>query len=485
MSATEKHQMRILLAEDDPIQAQALIAMLSDYRVDIAQDGEQAWNLHHTMPYDLLLIDINLPGLNGITICQRLRKKGDLTPLLLVTANPSIDARVDGFNAGADDYIKKPVIPAELIARVKNALRRYGVTAGNTIETANIVLDYIAHTANYQATELPLTPKEFDILELLLSHPNRVFSRPQFIELLWPHDADLLDDSVKTHIKGLRQKLRNAGAPDVIENVRGTGYKFVVPRDIPTPSTNNTTSLQSLLDNTWQTYLPLIKNRVATLQKALHALYAHDLNTELRQQALESAHNLAGSLGMFKHSGAVDAVRRIESIFLNPDAAPDNKSLLDDLQILINVVASQGEEQKLTFSEGMTPSDNIQASILAVDDDPIFLSLCKDLLELAGMRVTTLTHISQFWNTLEELKPDLLLLDVDMPKSNGIDLCTTLRADAKWASLPLIFVTAHQEPAVIARLFDAMADDYISKPLVPEEFSSRVVKRLKRLTRGT
>lgn len=221
--------MRILVVEDDVQIADMLAEALinSQYVVDVAQDGEEAWNYAQTLEYDLVLLDITLPKLNGIRLCQQLRDRNYSLPVLMLTARDTIEDKIIGLDAGADDYMVKPFDLRELMARIRALLRRGNSTSSPTLSWGDLSLDSSTYEVFYGDNPLTLTPKEYALLELLVSSGRRVLSRPGIIERIWSLEDPPTEETVKSHIKTLRQKLREVGAPDdLIETVHGLGYRL-------------------------------------------------------------------------------------------------------------------------------------------------------------------------------------------------------------------------------------------------------------------
>jgi DNA-binding response OmpR family regulator len=221
--------MRILLVEDDACLADALGEALTDQRyvVDQVRDGETAWEQIRILEYDLILLDIMLPKLDGITLCQRLRSYGYAVPILMVTARDMSNDKVIGLDAGADDYMVKPLDLPELLARIRALLRRRSPYSSPILEWGKLHLDPATYEVSYNNQTLRLTPKEYNILELLLRNGRRILSRSTIIEHIWSLENPPEEDTVKAHIKSLRQKLRTANAPDdFVETVHGVGYRL-------------------------------------------------------------------------------------------------------------------------------------------------------------------------------------------------------------------------------------------------------------------
>ncbi|MBD2013994.1 response regulator transcription factor [Microcoleus sp. FACHB-53] len=221
--------MRILLVEDDAGFAEALAEALTDqwYVVDVASDGEAGWMQAQAMDYDLMLLDVMLPKLDGISLCQRLRAKGYSNPILMITARDTSYDKVSGLDAGADDYVVKPIDLPELLARVRALLRRGMSSTSPVLEWGGLKLDPSTYDVSYDDKPLRLTPKEYALLELFLRSGRRVLSRSLLIEHIWSLESPPTEDTVKAHVKSLRNKLKTVGAPnDLIETVHGLGYRL-------------------------------------------------------------------------------------------------------------------------------------------------------------------------------------------------------------------------------------------------------------------
>lgn len=226
--------MRILLVEDDERITKALAEALMDhhYVVDIVQDGQMGWEFMESADYDLIILDVMLPGINGIKLCQKLRQQGKNTPVLMLTAKDTSADKVLGLDVGADDYVIKPFDLQELLARIRALLRRGNSVLPPVLEWGNLRLDPNSCEVTYAEKLLSLTPKEYGLLELFLRSPGRVLSREIILEHLWSFEDIPGEDTVKTHIKRLRQKLKTVGVPStLIETVYGLGYRLNTQRN--------------------------------------------------------------------------------------------------------------------------------------------------------------------------------------------------------------------------------------------------------------
>lgn len=605
--------MRILLIEDDEILADRLLQSLTQrqYVVDAIADGQEGFEYAQSASYDLIISDVGLPRLDGISLCSRLRKEGSTTPILLMTAKDAPDERIRGLDAGADDHLTKPLNLEEMHARVRALLRRGEVAPETVLQSGDLLLDPVSCQVTYGEKLLKLTPKEYSLLELFLRSPNRVFSRSHIIEHLWSFDDPPLEDSVKAHIKGLRRKLKQTGAADWIDNVYGIGYRFTpqetgAPSEVagaaiaPPPSAAPIPLEQTFKESMaglWGKYQGLMAERIEALTQAAEAIAANSLTPELLAIATTAAHKLAGVLGMFELDESSDLAREVETLLesqperwesvpalvqqlvalmpsvsiaaatpvpaamgqyslvisLDPSLAEELAALgqvtstpwqraetIDEATALIQqsppnlvvvdiaaaslwattvefvqqlsqrvpaipplaltttdslidrVAIAQAGLQRLLMKPA-TPAEvwaaatqvkqrmqQQTAQILVVDDDPLILKALRPLLEPWGLGVIGLEKPTQFWDILQATQPDLVILDVEMPDFTGIELCQAVRTDPHWQNLPVLFLTSHHDAATVQSVFQAGADDFISKPIVGPELLTRILNRLER-----
>ena len=603
--------MRILVVEDDEFVAYALTAVLSsqNYAVEVASDGQVAWDLVQTFNYDLIILDLILPKLDGISLCRQIRFQGLKTPILLLTGRDSSHDKAVGLDAGADDYLVKPFDSEELFARVRALLRRGGLASQPVLEWGDLQLDPSSCEVTYAQKQLALTPKEYALLELFLRNSRRVFSCGMILEHLWSYEDTPSEEAVRTHIKGLRQKLKAAvGKSDLIETVYGIGYRLKpLEKKAGEAGGDNQKSQEQTIAavaGVWQRFKGRVAEQINVLEQAAQALSVNTLSQELQESAQTEAHTLAGALGTFGLAQGSKLAREIESllradrvlepieasalralvlalrqaiqppreaidgkakvtdseqplllvvdrdsssaeqltaaaterglrvaiannlgiarnklyqehpsvVLLNPNVSPDfedSSSLLTelsqrqppvpvlvfteqtDLNNRLQVARSGGytflqksipPEQVLNaVAQALENAPHAEAHVLAVDDDAKILSVLQKLLSPWGLRVTTLDDPRRFWETLEATSPDLLILDVEMPQINGIELCQVVRNDPRWSNLPILFLTVHNDAEILDRVFGAGADDFVNKPIVGPELVTRIVNRLERI----
>lgn len=220
--------MRILLVEDEPGIADFICQGLTEstYAVDVAYDGLAGLDYALSTEYDALILDVMLPKLNGLDLIEELRRRGVQTPTLMLTARDTVDDRVSGLDAGADDYLVKPFAFAELLARVRSLLRRPPLQSGSVLAVADLELDTTHHCVRRDGRLVELSPKEFAMLEYLMRHPSQVLTRTQIGEHVWNLDFYNESNVVDVYIGYLRRKLDQGHGAKLIHTVRGVGYRI-------------------------------------------------------------------------------------------------------------------------------------------------------------------------------------------------------------------------------------------------------------------
>jgi DNA-binding response OmpR family regulator len=220
--------MRILIIDDEADLLSQLKKLLEQQRyiVETAEDGEKGLDLLFETPFDAVVLDIMMPGLDGLTLLEQARKAGIDTPVLMLTAKGDIGDRVKGLDLGADDYLSKPFSSEELLARIRSLLRRSGSHSTPVLQVGDLQLDTVSRQVTKTGQPVNLTPREFSILEFLLYNKNRAVSRFSLAEHVWGDDFDLFSMSnfMDVHIKNLRRKIGDAGRARMIRTVRGVGY---------------------------------------------------------------------------------------------------------------------------------------------------------------------------------------------------------------------------------------------------------------------
>ena len=223
--------MRLLVVEDEPAIADFVVRGLAEqgYAVDLASDGAAALDLAEVGSFDVIVLDIVLPKVDGLTVCRRLRERGNKTPVLMLTARDTVDDRVRGLDTGADDYLVKPFAFAELVARVRALSRREPHATDPVICVGDLELDTTTRRAKRGERSIDLTTKEYALLEYLMRNPNRVLTRTMITERVWNYETLNVANVIDVYIGHLRRKVDDGHDVKLIQTVRGAGYNIAVP----------------------------------------------------------------------------------------------------------------------------------------------------------------------------------------------------------------------------------------------------------------
>jgi len=218
--------MRILVVDDDPELTDILRRALTEqlYHVEVAHDGQTAQHMALSEGYDLIVLDLMMPQIDGVTVCRNVREAGKTTPIIMLTARDGTDDRILGLDAGADDYLVKPFSMGELLARIRAVIRRVQQMPDDVLQVGSLSLDPHSSFVRRGAREILLTAKEFALMLYLMQHPDRVLTRSEILENVWDANYDGFGNVVDVYINYLRNKLEEEGEPRVIETVRGRGY---------------------------------------------------------------------------------------------------------------------------------------------------------------------------------------------------------------------------------------------------------------------
>ncbi len=220
--------MRILLVEDEKKVADIIVRGLKAERfaVDVSHDGQNGWEMANAYDYDLIILDLMLPGLSGTEILERVRRKNSQVPILILTARDGMADKIKNFETGADDYLTKPFAFAELEVRVKALLRRGPVNRSSVLRVADLEIDRLSQNVKRGGKKIELTGKEYALLEYLATHPGRVFSRTMIIEHVWDQSFEGLTNIVDVYVRHLREKVDDPFPTKLLRTVRGAGYSL-------------------------------------------------------------------------------------------------------------------------------------------------------------------------------------------------------------------------------------------------------------------
>jgi len=220
--------MKALVVEDEKSIASFVQKGLEaqGFAVDVCHDGDKAYDLATTRPYDVVVLDIMLPGRDGLSILKNLRERKNTVPVILLTARTELTERLEGLNLGADDYLTKPFYVEELIARIHAVTRRATGQTLSLLRAGDLVMNLIGREVKRGGRAIELTPREFNLLEYLMRSPGRVFTRTQILEHVWGYYFDPATNLVDVHIQRLRKKIGAGARDEIIETIRGVGYRI-------------------------------------------------------------------------------------------------------------------------------------------------------------------------------------------------------------------------------------------------------------------
>ncbi|MBD2493818.1 response regulator [Nostoc sp. FACHB-280] len=464
--------MKILLVEDDLPTATVLSEVLKTecYAVELATDGQNGLALATLSNFDLILLDLLIPKLDGIKLCRQLRAQGMQKPILLLTAKDHSNDVVTGLDAGADDYVTKPYDISELLARIRALLRR-GQTelTPSLLRWGNLCINTTSAAVTYQGKPISLSPKEYSLLGLFLRHPQRVFSRSEIIDRLWSIDTSPSEGAVTNLIKDLRHKLKIAGmSAELLETVYGLGYRLkTVPLTQQTDTTvtaKRQTAIASI-KKTIERYKDTFTERVSLLEQAAQALHQGKLSSELRQQTSQEAHKLAGTLSSFGYSTGSKLAQSIEHLLIQ------DKNLTSQDAVKLSQLIAQIKEtltQPPTFST-LDQFANIQLPLVLAINDQSFNHQLKTEAVNWGMQIEVAMNWESIQHQVSQLPKVILLYlneQASMPKS--LQLLNKLKQ--QFPKIP-IFVIAEQDNftqrVAVAR---AGVQGFLTKPNTTEVF---------------
>ena len=478
--------MRILIVEDDELTAKALMTVLSsqNYAIEVATDGQAGWELVQAFAYDLIILDVILPKLDGISLCQQLRQAGYQMPILLVTGRDSSHDKVIGLDAGADDYVVKPFDPEELVARVRALLRRGGSTSLPVLEWGSLQLDPTSCEVTYGTRLLQLTPKEFSLLELLLRNTRRVFSCGVILEHLWSYEETPGEEAVRTHIKGLRQKLKTAGAPtDLIETVYGIGYRLkplealdLLPASRETSEATRQQTL-SALAGVWERFKGRISEQVSVLEQASTTLLNETLSQELRAQAEQEAHTLAGGLGTFGFTKGSQLARKIEHLFQTEFSHKEVKEFRKLVAALRQEIEGSPEQPVATPP---THKDERPLLLVVDRDRSLALELVSEA-DLQGIRAEVATNLSEARKAIASKHPNVVLLDLSVSSTPEESLTLLAEASKRTPPLPVLVFTAQDSLANRIEVARLGGRAFLQKTVLPAQVLEAVSEVLQQV----
>lgn len=456
--------MRILVVEDDELTAQALVVILTlhCHAVECATSGAAGLKLLDSFEYDLLILDVQLPIVDGIEVCRQVRaleqniahqRNVAAIPILMLTARDSPHDRALGLDAGADDYVVKPFNEEELVARIRALLRRGGSSTTALLEWGELKLNPSNREVTYRAKPLTLTPKEYGILELFLRNSQRVFSCGSILDHLWTYEDTPGEEAVRTHIKGLRQKIKAAGAPsNLVETVYGVGYRLRMWKDTAPDTANALGSpeqtVRSKLSSIWHQHKDRVSKQIAMIEQVVTSQSA---DPTIYQQAIQQAHTLAGALGTFGFAEGSRLAKEMEQILatgypLNSKALIKLREGLTILRQVTDIPVTPSHLADLALPADLTKSD----LLLVISRDLGFLHTLESELSLWNYQMTIASTPKSIAKICENDSPNIVLIDLECFGSieAGMDVLSGFQRQSP--PIPAIVLTT--QPNLIERL---------------------------------
>ena len=495
--------MKILLVEDDTITVNLLTRALNSqsYNVNTAGDGETALQLARAYDYDLIVLDVLIPKLDGISLCRELRSSGCQMPILLLTALDSRSNLVQGLEAGADDYMVKPFNIEELMARIRALLRRGKAALSSTSLTwENLQVNPDTTEVSYAEKVLHLTPKEYHLLELFLRNPQRIFSRSAILDRIWSAGEFPQEEAVTAHIKGLRHKLKAAGmSVDLVETVYGLGYRLKsLPEDIENQKVAGETaetaseSSESILElNHDERRLKVLSvvaeiraklranfiEKVAIFDRAIAQIQTRTLEEELRREAQAQAHKLVGSLGTLGLPQGSEVARKLEHLFKAQNVLkPGNAQKIEEFLHLLKQIFDRPPEPE---SEVVAEVSQ-QRRILIVDDDILQSDRLKIAASGSGFEIEVANSPQAARIAISQQPPDAILLDLSFSRTqeNGLTLLAELRTEKP--DIPVMVFSGHNQLSDRIEVARLGASGFLHKSLPPADILKAVAQLLDR-----
>lgn len=476
--------MKILLVEDD--QATRVLleqALGTHHTIEVAEDGQSALALAEQVQYDLLLLDVDIPELDGISVCKQLRIQGYQFPILLLTAKDGTSDRVLGLDAGADDYMVKPFHVPELLARIRALLRRSKPTSTSVVTWGDLHVDSLTHEIRYGEQVLRLTPKEHGILELLLLNPQQIFSRSAMINRLWELGEPPTESAISSHIKAIRQKLKAAGAQqDLVETMYGFGYRLRSLETVAPAETDETVlgaeadlalkETETIVMALWEQFKDSFMVQLDVLDQVVSALQTGQLTHPLQLEAKQTVHKLVGSLGVYGFPQGSVLAKQIEAL-LHSDLTVDTTKIHQMAQWVALLRQEVNTPPKTTASTFTT--DRQTARVLVVDDDEALTTRLQAEATARSLHLTAVPNPAAAQSILQRTLPNAILLDLTFADSHddGLTWLATLRQHHP--HIPVLVFTGRdnlcdriaatrlgvqaflQKPATVEQIFQAIA----------------------------
>ncbi|MEG4317989.1 MULTISPECIES: response regulator [unclassified Microcoleus] len=501
-----KSPIKILLVDDDRLLSVALAKVLeaNDYTIDTAIDGQAGLDLATLIEYDLILLDVQVPKLDGISLCRQLRSQNYRKPILLLTAKDSDADVVAGFDAGADDYISKPYATEVLLARIRTLLRRskavspgsFAKDSSTTLSWGNLCLDMNSGRVTCDEQVISLTAKEYNLLELFLRNPDRIFSRSAILDRLWGFDDAPTDRAINTHIKDIRKKLKAGGlTAEIIETVYGMGYRLKPrPQAAPILSNNSDTDSTrkqksragdpSAIDKVLERFRGVFKQQIAVLSSAQTAILAEKLEIELYQAAKNEAHKLAGSMASFGYPEGSKLARSAEHLLISISQVnschllrPFTAEEITQFSALVTGLEQELARPAANSTTSVAPTF-ASHRVLVVDDDVALTECLKAESDDRGFRIKIAPNVAAARSRLAMSMPDLILIDLSFPDTEEDGLTLLRELKERSPNLPVIVFTGRDSLADRLAVSRLGAKQFLHKPATTDQIFQAISRIL-------
>ena len=431
--------MKLLIIEDEIQLLEILKTSLKNrYVIDSAQDGLQGLQLVGKGKYDLILLDRSIDGIDGLEFCQQIRQQGNQVLVMIMSTQGSTHDRVSGLDAGADDYLVKPFALSELEARIRALLRRRMVTELPVLTWGPLAIEPTRCNVSYHGTPVMLTTKEYGILELLLRHQDRIYSQRALLEALWSLDnGPRGEETVRTHMKRLRQKLKPIGAGDLIETVYGLGYRLNPTLNAPPtsiaitspssgapkvdPSDTEGRAIESpqaqLIAQFWEKQAAKVLRRIQILDHSVQALQRNPSDEDLRSQIRQEGHILVGVMGsvcMAEHLPTLQALGTwISGSHLNTPS--EIQVLHKQLGMLTQMLEAATSGNVIRVQETVVTGERLpDRRILVVDDDREWVTQLMNEAYRWGIQMVRAADPNLAVSAIERACPDAVILNASI-----------------------------------------------------------------------
>ncbi|MGF1569886.1 MAG: response regulator [Nodosilinea sp.] len=470
--------MKILLVEDDLTTRELLALHLTAarYTVEEAADGNTALELATLWAYDLIVLDIQIPQLDGLSLCRQLRARGITPPILMLTAQAEDADVITGLDAGADDYVTKPFEVSRVLARIRALLRRGAIAqAIPSLVWGELCLDPAVAQVTYGTQIIPLTPKEYNLLELFLRHPKRIFSRSTILDHLWTIDDSPTEGAVTNLVKDLRNRLRRSGVVEnVIQTVYGLGYRLGElpaspgslpqaargqPVPNPAPQPQNTGGIEAIAAR----FQASVQQRLGVIEDAIRVLQAGELSRQQRDMACDEAHRLVGGLGTFGYEEGSVLARQIEVMLAS--AASLNGSATAQLSRWLLALKQSLTPPEPQGNRPLPPCLTSTHRLITVAVDPDLRHQLQQVASSRGWQVETVAGMAELLQAMAQGAADAVVLSLDSTLPLAEKLLPLRDLKYGYPQLPVLVLTDQDSLEERVQVVRLRGDRYLVAPV--------------------